>query len=307
MDGKSLTAILKELTDNPKEPYTIIRYVRLSQNIVDSRFEYVSPAAGDIYEQEPEQLVGRYLSEFHTLADYYRGCVFSIARKLRRKNIPDDYIGRILTAEGHIQPVYKKITQLIGASGDTYWITRLERVRETDPPPEPDVDKLAITPEAFQAWAGLGPVAYVEKLLRENPTFFATQSTLGQTPNVQCWQAFPLLSRNSNVAIIAQKGGASSRVINSVLSDRAAETLEELHRLSNNNVHLVWVRDGEEPRQVAIQEVIEQLQQAMSQGQRFCVRCLKTSRVYAVDPDRCSICRQPWYKPYERRPWKRRR
>jgi hypothetical protein len=307
MDGKSLTSILKELTDNPKEPYTIIRYVRLSQHIVDSRFEYVSPAAGDIYEQEPEQLVGRYLSEFHTLTDYYRGCVFSIARKLKRKNIPDDYIGRILTAEGHIQPVYKKITQLIGASGDTYWITRLERVRETDPPPEPDVDKLSITPEAFQAWAGLGPVAYVEKLLRENPTFFATQSTLDQMPNLQWLQAFPLLSRNSNVAIISKAKGASSLVINSALSDRTAETLEELHRLSNNNVHLIWVRDGEEPRQVAIQEVIEQLQQAMSQGQRFCVRCLKTSRVYAVDPDRCSVCRQPWYKPYERRPWKRRR
>jgi hypothetical protein len=307
MHGKSLTSILKELTDNPKEPYTIIRYVRLSQSIVDSRFEYVSPTAGDIYEQEPEQLIGRYLSEFHTLADYYRGCVFSIARKLKRKDIPDDYIGRILTAEGNIQPVYKKITQLIGAGGDTYWITRLERVRETDPPPEPDVDKLAITPEAFQAWAGLGPVAYVEKLLQASPTFFAIQTAFGQMSNLKRPQVLSPPPDNNNVAIIAKKRTTSSLITNSALSDRAAETLEELHRMSNNNVHLIWVRDGEEPRQIAIQEVIEQLQQAMSQGQRFCIRCLKTTRVYAVDPDRCSVCRQPWYKPYERRPWKRRR
>jgi len=307
MDGKFLASILKELTDNPKEPYTIIRYVRLSQHIVDSRFEYVSPAAGDIYEQEPEQIVGRYLSEFHTLEDYYRGCVFSIARKLKRQDIPDDYIGRILTAEGHVQPVYKKITQLLGASGDTYWITRLERVRETDPPPEPDIDKLAITPEAFQAWAGLGPVAYVEKLLHENPTFFEAQSAHAQAPKWRYPQVFPPLPNNSNVAIIAKKKVSSSLKTQSTLSDRSAETLEELHRMSNSNVALIWVRDREAPRQVAIQEVIEQLQQAMSQGQRLCVRCLKTSRVYAVDPDRCSVCRQPWYKPYERRPWKRRR
>jgi hypothetical protein len=306
MDGKSWTSILRELTDNPKEPYTIVRYVRLSQHIVDSRFEYVSPAAGDIYEQEPEQLIGRYLSEFHTLADYYRGCVFSIARKLKRKDIPDDYIGRILTAEGHIQPVHKRITQLIGANGDTYWITRLERVRETDPPPEPDVDKLAITPEAFQAWAGLGPVAYVERLLHESPNFFAAQSAHGQAPRLKRPRALSLCPPNSNVAIIAKKRPPSSLRTRAVLSDRTSETLEELHRMANNNVELIWVRDQEEPRQIAIQEVIEQLQQAMSQGQRFCVRCLKTSRVYAVDPDRCSVCWQPWHKPYARRPWKRR-
>ncbi len=204
MDGKSLTSILKELTDNPKEPYTIVRYVRLSQGIVDSRFEYVSPAAGDIYEQEPEQLIGRYLSEFHTLEDYYRGCVFSIARKLKRKDIPNDYIGRILTAEGRLQPVYKKITQLIGAHGDTYWITRLERVREMDPPPEPDIDKLAITAEAFQAWAGLGPVAYVEKLLHESPNFFAVQSAHGQAPKLKRPEVLSPFSDNSNVAIIAK-------------------------------------------------------------------------------------------------------
>ena len=307
MDGKFLTSILKELTDNPKEPYTVIRYVRLSQHIVDSRFEYVSPAAGEIYEQAPEQIVGRFLSEFHTLADYYRGCIFSIARKLNRRNIPDDYVGRILTAEGRLQPVYKKITQLIGASGDTYWITRLERVRETDPPPEPDIDELAITPEALQAWAGLGPVAYVEKLLRESPTFFAAQSANGQALDNQYHRALSPHPHNSNVAIIAEKDTSSSIITHAMLANRAAETLEALHCLSKSNVNLIWVRDRDEPRQVAVQTVIEQLQQAMSQGQRFCVRCLQTSRVYAVDPNRCSVCRQPWYKPYERRPWKRRK
>ena len=306
MDGKLLTSILQELTDNPKEPYTIIRYVRLSQHIVDSRFEYVSPAAGEIYEQAPEQIVGRYLSEFHTLADYYRGCIFSIARKLNRHNIPDDYIGRILTAEGRIQPVYKKITQLIGASGDTYWITHLERVRETDPPPEPDIDQLAITPEAFQAWAGLGPVAYVEKLLRESPTFFAAQSANGQASNDQHHRVSSPHPHNSNVAIITENETSSSHITRSTLASRAAKTLETLRRLSKSKVDRIWVRDRDEPRQVAVQTVIELLQQAMSQGQRFCVRCLKTSRVYAVDPNRCSVCRQPWYKPYERRPWKRR-
>ena len=306
MDGKFLTSILKELADNPKEPYTIIRYVRLSRHIVDSRFEYVSPAAGEIYEQAPEQIVGRYLSEFHTLADYYRGCIFSIARKLNRRDIPDDYIGRILTAEGRIQPVYKKITQLIGASGDTYWITRLERVRETDPPPEPDIDQLAITPETFQEWAGLGPVAYVEKLLRESPTFFAAQSANSQAPGDQPHPVSSPCPDNSNVAIIAENETSSSLVTHSTLASRAAETLEALRRLSKSKVDRIWVRDRDEPRQVAVQTVIDLLQQAMSQGQRFCVRCLKTSRVYAVDPSRCSVCRQPWYKPYERRPWKRR-
>ena len=182
IDGNFLPQIMQELIQQGHEPYTVTRHVHITADIVDAQYVLVTPAAAEIYGLEsPDQLIGTYLSQTLMSQDYMRGVLYAVARHHRiRVNAPVNYATRIVRPDNEIVGVKKNTIQLMAREGTTYWITKLELVREFDVPKPVTAEELKLTPQMVYDWAGVASVAEAQKRICSSQNTLHDDRTSGE-------------------------------------------------------------------------------------------------------------------------------
>jgi transcriptional regulator with XRE-family HTH domain/PAS domain-containing protein len=163
-DGAGVLPLTSPLHRALAGPSWIAQRVEVAPGIVDAQIIQVTPAMVALlgYEEAP-QLVGRYLSELHVLADVQTTRLYWIVRSLGFPDAaPWDYVARCLTAQGRVLRVVKHIkAQWHGPDGEYLavqhepWRPHHQRLYPTTLPPP----RRLPTPEEAHAIAGEACVA----------------------------------------------------------------------------------------------------------------------------------------------------
>lgn len=166
------SSLLDTVLTHGHDAVTIARRACIGAYIVDAPIIAATPAAAAWYGvEDPQQLVGRWLSVVHHPDDARLGRVLSLARYYGVP-VPTTYVSRIrqLHAPPTFRMVLKDTTQMT-MGNETYWITKL---REPQGPPlatQLDIAQAFPLPEGEQAlrFCGYMSVADVDQLLQERP------------------------------------------------------------------------------------------------------------------------------------------
>ena len=132
-----LSALLRAYVEQQTDAFTVAAWVRLSDSIADAQFLLASPAGAAMYGFLPEELVGQYASQRHAPEDYRKMLTLAAARRLGRM-VPQLYPTRVLTRNGTLRPVIKRV-QMTDLAATTIWITHLLPTRHTLPTPDIDL------------------------------------------------------------------------------------------------------------------------------------------------------------------------
>ena len=137
---QDLSALLRAYVQQQSDAFTVAAWVQLTETIADAQFLLASPTGAALFGFLPEELVGQYASQRYPPEDYRKALKLGNARRLGMP-VPQSYPSRILTRNGVVRPVIKRV-HMTNLAATTVWITSLLPAREVLPVPNIDIGSL---------------------------------------------------------------------------------------------------------------------------------------------------------------------
>lgn len=143
---------------------TISRYAWVTDIVADVRIENANEAAAKIYGyNNPEELIGTFLSETMSKEDMLRGSLISLSQLKRGET--NRYVQRIQQPGGKVTYASKE-TYRIRRGNDIQYVTFLEPADESAMEPLPTPERLGITDEDVLAYRGKMSVRELRELMQ---------------------------------------------------------------------------------------------------------------------------------------------